>query len=179
MTVHMEKSGADYVGYEYTTRTVPKELASMYLDAYPQFGWEQDANRPMTEAPGHVTLNFKRDRCICNKMELTRLQRSFDGCVGQIIRLEQSKRTMPTLWAITVGVIGGFFLAVSVMAVSGEVQHWLACAVFGVPGLCCWAAPYFLYRALVGRQIDRLSPLIEEKYDELYEICEKAAQIKH
>ena len=176
MTVHMEKSGADYVGYEYTTRTVPTELASLYLDA---FGWEQDANRPMTESPGHVTLNFKRDRRICNKMELTRLQRSFDGCVGQIIRLEQSKRTMPTLCALTVGIIGGFFLAVSVMAVSGETQHWLACAIFGVPGVCCWVAPYFLYRALVGRQIDRLSPLIEEKYDELYEICEKAAQIKH
>ena len=179
MTVHMEKSGADYMGYEYITRTVPKELVSMYLDAYPQFGWEQDSNRPMTEAPGHVTLNFKRDRRICNKMELTRLQRSFDSCVGQIIRMEQSKSTMPTLWAITVGIIGCFFMAASVMAVSGSVQHWLACAVFGAPGVCCWVTPYFLYRALLERQIDRLSPLIEKKYDELYEICEKAAQIKH
>lgn len=41
-----------------------------------------------------VTLKFKRNRKICNKAELTRLQRNFDACIAEIQSLKTSKRIM-------------------------------------------------------------------------------------
>lgn len=38
----------------------------------------------------HTSLRFRRDRKICNKTELTRLQRNFDGCVSQIEALDRT-----------------------------------------------------------------------------------------
>ena len=41
-------------------------------------------------------------------------------------------------------------------------------------GLCAGAAGV----VLLGREIDRVTPLMEEKYDEMEEICRKAAALK-
>ena len=48
------------------------------------------------------------------------------------------------------------------------------CAILAVPGFIGWILPYFCYRAIRRRKTNRLSPLIEKKYDELYDVCEKA-----
>ena len=45
------------------------------------------------ETAGRAVLRFRRDRKICNRAELTRLQRNFDSCVAEIDALEQSKRS--------------------------------------------------------------------------------------
>lgn len=37
--------------------------------------------------------------------------------------------------------------------------------------------PYFLYRMGVRKQTEKMTPLIEEKYDEIYEICEKGSKL--
>ncbi len=37
--------------------------------------------------------------------------------------------------------------------------------------------PYFLYKMGVKKQTERITPLIEEKYDEIYEICEKGSKL--
>ena len=92
----IRKDGAEYVGYEYKEKSVPASFASLYLDSYPCFGWEEDPNgvsrKENAETAGRAVLRFRRDRKICNRAELTRLQRNFDSCVAEIDALEQSKR---------------------------------------------------------------------------------------
>ena len=76
----IRKDGAEYVGYEYKEKSVPASFASLYLDSYPCFGWEEDPNgvsrKENAETAGRAVLRFRRDRKICNRAELTRLQRN-------------------------------------------------------------------------------------------------------
>ena len=37
--------------------------------------------------------------------------------------------------------------------------------------------PYFLYKKVTARQTEKITPLIEAKYDEIYEICEKGNKL--
>lgn len=51
------------------------------------------------------------------------------------------------------------------------------CIILAVPGFLGWGLPYFLYRMGVRKQTEKMTPLIEEKYDEIYEICEKGSKL--
>ena len=105
MTGERRQESAGYVGYEYREISVPREYASLCLDSYPCFGWEEDPNqgRPgrrrspaIPAAPGPKemeTLCFRRARSISGKAELTRLQRNFDSCIAELRALERSKTT--------------------------------------------------------------------------------------
>lgn len=57
---------------------------------------------------------MRRDRKIVNKAELTRLQRKFESCVGQLLSLEHSKTSAATVGSLVIGVIGTAFMAGSV-----------------------------------------------------------------
>lgn len=172
---------ADYVGYEYKEKLVPKALASLYLDSYPCFGWEEDPNdtgyAPQMSHTGHVTLRFRRERKICNKTELTRLQRSFDGCVAELQALERSKTGNATMWALIVGIVGTAFMAGSVFAITAPTPNIPLCILLAVPAFIGWIVPYFLYRRLMTKQTAKVVPLLEEKYDELDAICEKGSRL--
>ena len=152
----IRKDGTEYVGYEYKEKSVPASYASLYLDSYPCFGWEEDPNgmsrKSNTETAGRAVLRFRRDRKLCNRAELTRLQRNFDSCVAEIDALEQSKRSSAVIGALVTGIMGTAFMA-------------------------GWIVPYFLYRALLRKKSAKVSPLIEDKYEEIYEICEKGSDL--
>ena len=36
-----------------------------------------------------------------------------------------------------------------------------------------WILPYFIYRKVAKKQTEKLQPLIEEKLEEIYQVCEK------
>lgn len=173
----ISKGGTDYIGYEYKEKSVPVPFTSLYLDSYPCFGWEEDPNGinhiKNTKSTGHVSLRFRRNRKICNKTELTRLQRSFDGCLAEIEALERSKTSLASMCALIVGLIGTAFMAGSVFAATAEPPMWILMIILAVPGFGGWIAAYFVYQILVRRRTVKVAPLIEQKYDELYEICEK------
>lgn len=173
----VSRGGADYVGYEYKEKMVPESLVSLYLDSYSCFGWEEDRNGDCDSNGGRRILHFRRDRRICNKTELTRLQRNFDGCIAEIERLEGEKAAMPTMWALVIGVLGTAFMAGSVFAVTAEPPQMLLSILLAVPGFLGWIVPFFLYQKLLYWQERRIAPLIEEKYDELYAICEKGSRL--
>lgn len=177
----ISKGCTDYIGYEYKEKSVPAAFSSLYLDSYPCFGWEEDPNGinhiQNTKTTGRVSLRFRRDRKICNKTELTRLQRSFDGCMGEIEALEHSKTSLATMWTLIVGLIGTAFMAGSVFAVTAEPPRWILMVILAVPGFAGWIATYFVYCAFVHRQTAKVAPFIEQKYDELYEICEKGSRL--
>lgn len=181
-----------YIGYEYRDITVPREQASLCLDSYPCFGWEPDPNREIRPensnssfSPGvpavreTVTLHFRRNRNICNKAELTRLQRNFDGCIAELKALERAKTTQATLLALTVGILGTAFMAGATFAVVAEPPIIWLTILLAIPGFLGWIVPYFLYRALVRKRTAEIEPLMEQKYDEIHSICEKGTHLLH
>lgn len=191
MTGERRQESAGYVGYEYREISVPRKYASLCLDSYPCFGWEEDPNqgRPgrrrspaIPAAPGPKemeTLCFRRARSISGKAELTRLQRNFDSCIAELRALERSKTTRAAAAALTAGVLGTAFMAGSTFAaVSTPPVVWLT-ILLAIPGFLGWILPYFLYRAMVRWKAAQIEPLMEQKYDEINEICERGSRLLH
>lgn len=180
------KSGKGFIGYEYKEVVVSDDKTSMYIDGYSNFGWELDENFSYDNAvylkTGQVKrsttkIKLKRNRKIINKMELTRLQQHFEACMNEIDILEKSKTSFATMISILAGLIGTVFITLSVFAVTSETPHIILCIIFAIPGFIGWGAPYFLFRKLTKSRTEKITPLVENKYDEAYEICEKGNKL--
>lgn len=162
----------NFIGYEYTDITVKRSMAHLYTDSYGNFGWELEGTGEQIGKVDSIAMKFKRDRKIPNKAELTRLQRNFDACVSEILSLESQKYIKASAIAYVIGVLGTAFMAGSVFAVtSGNV---IPCIILAVPAFVGWVLPYFLYKKIVREKAAKITPLIEQKYDEIYTVCEKA-----
>lgn len=118
-------------------------------------------------------LCLKRSRAIANKTELTRLQRHFEACAAELSTLEKSKTTSALIWALTVGILGTAFMAGSTFAVTAEPPVIWLCCLLAVPGFLGWLLPYFIFKKIAALKTAQLAPIIEAKYDEVYEICRK------
>ena len=182
----MEDTGRqrkNFVGYEYKEIIAESGRVSFLLDGYECFGWELDES--LTESresknPSHpkkAVLHLKRNRKIINKMELTRLQRNFEACVKEIDALEKSRTSAATIYALVVGIIGTAFMAGSVFAVTAQPPYIVLSILLAIPAFIGWIIPYFLYRRITRKQTEKLTPLIEQKYDEIYEICERGNKL--
>lgn len=177
------KEQRNYIGYEYKEVVVDDSMSSLLLDGYENFGWEVNDSLPGSSVvgkPGNsqkTVIRLKRDRKILNKAELTRLQRNFEACVSQIETLEQRKTSAATAYAIMLGIIGTAFMAGSTFAVTAQPPHYILCILLAIPGFLGWIFPYFLYKKITGKQTEKITPLIEAKYDEIYTICEKGNKL--
>ena len=163
----------NYIAYEYKELNIKEEQASFYLDCYENFGWQQDENFPMQNKGDVVILKLKRNRKMINKVELTRLQRNFEADMQDISSLENSKTNLATILALMIGMIGTAFMAGSVFAVTAEPPVIWLCVLLAVPAFAGWILPYFVYRKVKEDKTRKVTPYIEEKYGEIYEICEK------
>ena len=163
----------EFMAYEYKELNVKADMASFYLDCYENFGWQQDDNFLPQESTGSITLRLKRNRKIVNKVELTRLQRHFEADMEDIYSLENAKTTMAMIAALTIGILGTAFMAGSVFAVTANPPIIWLCIVLAIPAFAGWILPYFVYRKLKEEKTKKVTPYIEEKYEEIYEICEK------
>lgn len=166
------KNADGFVGYEYKDVTVKRAMESVVADGYENFGWKLEGTSVPIQSIGSVTMKFKRDRKIRNKAELSRLQRQFDAAVAEIDRLEVSKVVGASAAAYGVGIVGAAFMAGSVFAVTGGAVP--LSIVLAVPAFVGWILPYFLYNNLRRKKTDQVAPLIDQKHDEIYELCEKA-----
>lgn len=161
-----------FTGFEYRDITVKKTMQSIYADNFGCFGWIEEGIGEAVGKIDSVVMKFKRDRKIINKAEITRLQKQFEACIAEIISLETSKVTKAAAIAYVVGVIGTAFMAGSVFAVTaGNVS---LCVILAIPGVIGWIMPYLMFRGLSRKKTEAVNPLIEQKYDELYMVCEKA-----
>ena len=68
-------------------------------------------------------------------------------------------------------------MAGATFAVTAQTPHIILCIILAIPGFLGWILPYFLYKVGVRKQTEKITPLIEEKYDEIYEICEKGNKL--
>jgi len=165
-------NGSNFIGYEYRDITVDRDMESIYVDSYQSFGWKMDNRSSLTLGLSSVTMKFKRDRKIRNKAELTRLQRQFEACMNDIDSMEKSKASSASIVAYTVGLIGTACLGGATFAYLGGIIT--LCIILAVPGLIGWILPYFLYNSTYAKKTAKVTPFIEGKYDEIYEVCERA-----
>ncbi|MEK4058234.1 MULTISPECIES: hypothetical protein [Paenibacillus] len=166
------RNESNFVGYEYKDVTVKRKMESVYVDGYNNFGWALEGTSTSVQNVGSVTMKFKRDRKIRNKAELTRLQRQFDASVNEIETLESSKVIGASVVAYVIGVIGTAFMAGSVFANQADMLPLTI--ILAVPGFVGWIIPYFLFSGISKKKTNKVAPLIDQKYDEIYEVCEKA-----
>ena len=162
----------NFIGYEYRDIMVERSMEAMYVDGYQNLGWALESAAGLPVGLGNIALKFKRDRKIRNKAELTRLQRQFDADVKEIITMEKSKGDNAAILAFTVGLIGTAFMAGSVFAVVGNLI--VLCIILAIPAFIGWILPYFLYKSTYAKKSAKVTPLIDDKYDEIYEVCERA-----
>ena len=161
----------DFIGYEYKDLPVKQKNEAIYIDGYVNFGWTLEDIVP-SPIYNEVILKFKRDRKIRNKTEITRLQRQFDAGINEINKMEFSKLLLPSIVAYGLGLIGTAFLTGSVFSYLGGLIA--LCILLAIPGFLGWGVPYFLYTKLSRKKALEIDPLIEQKFDEMYEVCEKA-----
>jgi len=176
------------VGYDYMDVTVSLRMSQTYIDCYENFGWRFEGKstplpgvpsvalnvRPLSGTPA-ISLSFKRDRKILNKVELTRLQRNFDACIKEIETMEKSKTLKSSIVAYSIGVLGLAALAGAVLAfIAGMIPLGI---ILAIPATAGWALPYFCYTRITKTTTEQVTPFIEQKYDELYEVCEKAHRL--
>lgn len=174
----------EYISYDYKEIHAEEEKVSFLLDSYECFGWEVDEKMSAVRDNIHarsyspkVTIHLKRNRKILNKMELTRLQRNFEACMKEISVLEGRKTSTASMRALTIGLIGTAFMAGSVFAVTAQPPIIWLCIILAVPAFICWLLPVFVYKKLLEKSSEQINPLIEAKYDEIYEICEKGNKL--
>lgn len=163
--------------FDYLKVTVEEDFVSQYIDGYEKFGWSMDENRKPEKSMGKVTFHMKRSRHIINKVELVRLQQHYESCMGEICTLEASKNSVPAVVSLTCGLAGCGFMAGSVFAVTATPPIVWLTVLFAIPGFFLWAAAYFSYKAVKQKRSKKVMPLIEAKYDEACEVCEKAFRL--
>lgn len=169
--------GKKFIGYDYKEAEIEETDVSMYLDGYRNFGWTADENCPTSKKGGAVVLCMKRDRAISNKAELTRLERHFESCMNEISALRKSQASIPAMISLSVGIAGTAFMAGSTFAVTGSPPAIGLCILLAVPGFAGWILPYFINKLLVKKRKLKMKPLLEDKYDEIYEVCKKGNEL--
>jgi hypothetical protein len=158
-------SNKNFVGYEYREVSVGRDLEGVYADGLPNFGWQLDGG-------GYGRLKFKRDRKIRNKAELARLQRQFELSAAEIEILERSKSSSATAASLAVGLAGTALLGGATFAfIYGNMIPLMI--ILALPGFIAWGLSYLLYGKVKAKKAAAVEPLIDKKYDEIYEICEK------
>lgn len=180
----IKNDGHIFVGYEYKQVITKENKISFLIDGYKNFGWIEDENISpnssiITNTYANVVLRLKRNRKIMNRMELIRLQRNFEFCLKEIDHLEKSKTSQAIIYALIVGIVGTAFMAGSVFAITAEPPRLGLCIILAIPAFAGWILPYFVYQYIVSKRTEKANLLIEEKLDEIFEVCEKGNKLLH
>ncbi|WNS43922.1 hypothetical protein [Paenibacillus sp. MMS20-IR301] len=176
------RGGSSFVGYDYKEAAVEREKSSMYIDGYMNFGWILNEElKPSAYRGGNhtgkVIIKLKRDRKILHKTELTRLERHFEACMSELAVMEKSKTSFAVMWALVIAMTGTAFMAGSVFAVTHDPPKILLSILLAVPAFAGWTLPVFVHKAIVRQRMKLMEPLMEQKYDEIYEVCEKGNRL--
>ena len=167
----------DYVGYEYKEVTIKKKYESIYRDGYENYGWKVEGRSISVTKVDSIILKLKRDRKIKNKAELSRLQQQFESNIKELDNLEQSKTLLGSAIAYFIGVLGCAFMAGSVFAITAVIPNIQWCIIFGFIGAILWIIPYVCYKMIVRNKTEKATPLINDKYEEIYQVNQKASAL--
>ncbi|MGN0415400.1 MAG: hypothetical protein ACI4FX_07905 [Agathobacter sp.] len=104
-------------------------------------------------------------------MNIKRLQ--FEACAQDLNKLQKAKSSTATIAALAVGIMGTVFMAGATFAIVHEPPIVWLCVLLAIPGFVGWILPYFIYRRIVKMQTEKLQPLMDEKMEEIYQVCGK------
>ena len=161
-----------FIGFEYTDVSIQRDKENLYADGYQNFGWKLESVSNGLQSPTRVTMRFKRDRKIDRKNELTHYQRQFDSLVSEIEDYENSRTTSASIWAYSIGLIGTAFMAGSVFAMLAGMIPLMV--ILAIPAFVGWILPYFVFKRVQNNKTKKYAPLIEERYDAIYNISKQA-----
>lgn len=162
------------VGYEYKKTTVARSMESAYVDGYSNFGWELEGTEPALQGEIAIILKFKRNRKMKNNPELARLEREFEKHIRKIEQIEHKKNASFTGSIIGAGMVGAGFLIGAVYSfIAGSTVLGI---VLLVPSLAGWAFGFISARNS-KKKAEQLAPEIDNRFDEVYDVCEKANDI--
>lgn len=170
----MEHTKKAFVGFEYSDVDVDSTQEALYADCYENFGWTLEGASAST-SPTDTRLKFRRDRKLRSQPELNRLQRQFDGCAEELLHLDRSKGRKASAVAYGMGIGGAAFMAGSVFAITGGLIP--LGIILAIPAFAGWGLPHLAYTALRKKKVAEVTPLMDHKEDELYEICQKASAL--
>lgn len=161
--------------HEFETKEIPERFAEIYRSSYPNFGWEIRTlpadGKQKEDKRGYISLYFQRDKSLCNKMELTRLQHHFDSCMVDIDRLEKGAAVPGKIVAGITAVLGMFFLSASVISALMPHPHYLASVLLAIPGLIFWIMSFLLYRFILQNRTRDAQTIISERMDTIQKLC--------
>jgi len=187
----------NFVGYEYKNITVKRDAVTVYSDCLSNFGWiltdEQDfhhhpvqattrpVNVSLPDAYPHnnppdgvdmVSLKFKRDRRINNKLELNRLERKCEDALSAIGSLERKNSAYTMGIALGAGIVGTGFLALAVYNfMSANPLVGVLLAIIGVAG---WGVGFLAHLKVSKKKSTQTEPMIQEQLEIAYSACEQA-----
>ena len=171
----MSNQENSFVGFEYMEVPAKRSMESMYVDSYRSFGWVFEGPSAWEESGDTVKLRFKRERRLRGQAELTGLQRQSESCAREIEALERTRSTPASIAAFTIGLTGTALLGGAVFAYLNGLLPMMV--ILAVPGFLGWIIPYFSYQKLRQRREEQLAPMIEQKYDEIYTLCEQGCRL--
>lgn len=195
----------NYIGYEYKQVIADTQMEGLWKDSMAGFGWTAEKSAPKTvkrlpfalwimaaplsllpwgpfrrqlsdhESGKKVEIIFKREREVSNKTELLRLEQQFEACAHEIEALERSKTTLASVISVSVGLIGTALLGGAMFAYLGGLLPLMV--ILAVPGFLGWILPYFCYLKLCHNKAKKVEPLIEQKNEEIYRVCEQGNRL--
>lgn len=168
----MEKN---FTTYEYMSRKVRVGAQSRTADLYEAFGWELTETLPA--AMEGVTLSFKRARKLPHKPELDRLQRKAEEVQANLERLERSKKSGASTFALIFGCLAALVLGGGmslVMTVENSLAALIGGIALGIVGLVLCAVNYPIYRHRADKKTGELLPVIDEQEEKLANLLEQA-----
>lgn len=183
----------EFIAYEYLNIDIESNKEPLYIDCYEAFGWKLVNNTTQLEEGDYyvnninnvtgnkiVTLKLKRDRKIPNKGELQSLQRKMENTLKEISKLENEPNTKSIMKALTIGLIGTIFLAISVFAITAKnlsIINYITCGITGIIGIAGWVLGFISYKTTKTKIEQANTSLIEEQYNTVYDCCEKANKL--
>lgn len=166
-----------FTSYEYKKISLNTDIDMQYLDGIKEFGWEIDEEKTSSSDEGVIHYVLKRSRNIMNKTELIRLEKNYDFCFHEILRLKKAIKSRATITALSIGLIGTVFIAGSTFAITHNPPIVWLCAVLGIIGFIGWIFPYFVYKKNKVKQSEKVDKFIKDNYDEIETICHKASML--
>ena len=161
----------DNVNYEYKEVTVEKNLEHVCSDGYMSLGYTLENEKTAWNDWKKVKMRFKRDRNIRNRAELGRLQCKLDACIRDISTDMQKKSITAVIIASILGVIGTILVAGSAVALTYHILFRGTLLAAG--GFAVWLLAFFCYRLISKLKRHKFRSQIDEKIDEIRQICDK------
>lgn len=165
------------ITYDYKTIKVKRELEHMVVDAYRNMGWELTTSSISESNIFCLNLSFKRDRKINNKMPLIKINEQIDSTLKNIELLQDKKKSAGVVSGVSVGTIGTLIFGggLSMVLLKSSVLGFIIGGVaLGAVGAAVALSAYFISRSNKNKTISKVQPMLENEYDKLSELCEKA-----